>query len=184
MKKESKYKHYILPVTLLLLALLAVKFKLIDLTSLIDSESKSIHFNLITINAVFAGFLFTSITFFIGVNTTKTVEVLEKIEYMDKVYINLNFGFIASLVSIILSLLSIFVLPTLLDLVIVKNSSITLYIIDTMIPSMVLTSLMYTIIKFFVALRHLTFIIGSIRRKSKLNAPSPESIEETLKQIK
>lgn len=182
--KRIKNNYLIVPIVVLIIILLLVKLGVINLRSLVGENSESIHFNLITVNAVFAGFLFTAITFFIGVNTTKTIETLERIDYMDNVYRNLNLGFIASLISIILSLISIFILPTTASLELVRNSITIGYIINTFIPSLVLVSLIYTIIKFLIALRHLNFIIGSIRRKSKINAPSKESVDETLKRIK
>ena len=111
MKIRNELKCYLLPFIILIMIIILNNTGIIDLRTLIGENSESIHFNLITVNAIFAGFLFTAITFFIGVNTTKTVEVLERIDYMDKVYKNLNMGFIASLISIILSLVSIFVFP-------------------------------------------------------------------------
>lgn len=184
MKKILKYKNYIYPIVILVIMLLAVKLQLINLDSLTGTGSESIHFNLITTNAVFAGFLFTSITFFVGVNTTKTIEILERIDYMENVYSNLNFGFISSLVSITFSLISIFIMPSITGINFVKNSFTCMYILNTIVPTIVLTSLIYTIIKFLIALKELKFIISSIRRKSKLNYPNKESIDNTLKQIK
>ncbi|MBC5626075.1 hypothetical protein H8S10_11475 [Clostridium sp. NSJ-49] len=184
MKKIALIKNISLPLILLGLVLIAIKCGMLSLSSLVGEGSESIHFNLITVNAVFAGFLFTSITFFIGVNNSKTVEILEQIDYMDKVYKNLNFGFIASLISIIFSLISIFILPAITASKNFLDSPIKVYILNTIMPAIVLVSMIYTIIKFLNALRHLQFIITSIRRKSKINAPSKERIEKTLQKIK
>lgn len=184
MKIRNELKCYLLPFIILIMIIILNNTGIIDLRTLIGENSESIHFNLITVNAIFAGFLFTAITFFIGVNTTKTVEVLERIDYMDKVYKNLNMGFIASLISIILSLVSIFVFPAISNVSWIYNYVFIKCIVNVIIPAMILMSLVYTIIKFLIALKHLNFIISSIRRKSKLSAPSRESIEETLKKIK
>ncbi len=184
MIKIKKYKYYILPLVLIFVTLILNSIGAIDLNSLTGDNKDSVHFNLITVNSIFAGFLFTAITFFVGINTTKTIEVLERIDYMDKVYKNLNMGFIASLISIMLSLITIFILPTIVEISWIKEFIFIEYILLTIVPIIIIDSLIYTIIKFLIALKHLNFIISSIRRKAKLNAPSKDSVEETLKRIK
>lgn len=183
MKKNTKYNHLIRLAVIFACLLLLNKLDILDLTPLIDKNG-SAQFNLITVNSIFAGFLFTSITFFTGITTTKTIEIFERINYMDKVYGDINTGFISSVTSIVFSLISIFIVPSLLQNELIHNSGVLNYLLRVINPLLIITFMIYTILQFIISIKHLNFIIKSIRRKSIKNVPTPESIEETLKEIK
>ena len=164
---------------------LLIHMNLINATVLTNKESIDINFNLITVNSIFAGFLFSSITFLIGITGSKTIDTLERITYMDKVYSNLILGFISSIISIIISLMCIFIIPNLMKIDFVIKSKVLYFIIGEMIPITSLILLIYTIIKFLLSMKHITFIISSIRRKiMKRNPVDKDSIERTLNEIK
>lgn len=179
----NKYKNYFSLILILLILIVVDILGFLDLTPLINDVNSNL-FNIITVNSVFAGFLFTSITFFVGVSNTKTIETLERINYMEKVYNNLIIGFLSSLISITLSVIGIFVVPQILKIELIKNNFISIYIFNKLIPILILSFLGHTIINFIFATNHLKLIIKSIRRKALMNAPNKKSIEKTLKEIK
>lgn len=179
----KKYKSYIS------LALILLFFAIIDIGGFLDltpliTDVKSNLFNIITVNSVFAGFLFTAITFFVGVSNTKTIETLERINYMEKVYDNLVDGFLSSIISIVLCIINIFIIPQLLKIESINSLGISIYIFNKIIPILILSFLGHTIINFIFAINHLKLIIKSIRRKLLMEAPSKDSVENTLKEIK
>lgn len=158
-------------------------FGFLDVTPLVSDVSSNL-FNIITVGSVFAGFLFTSITFLVGVSETKTVETLERINYMENVYNNLLNGFVSSIISIILCAVGIFIVPQLNRMEFIKGIPIFITMFNKLIPILIISFLGHTIINFIFALNHIKLIIKSIRRKSLKNAPSDESVKKTLSEIK
>lgn len=178
-----KYKNYISLIVILLFFIIINFFSLLDLSPLIKDVNSNL-FNIITINSVFGGFLFTSITFFVGVSNTKTVETFERIDYMEKIYNNLINGFMSSMISVLLCVFNIFIGPQLLKTDLISTNSFMVWIIQDIIPIMILSFLSHTIVNFVMAIKHIKLVITSIRRKIKMNAPSKESIEKTIREIK
>lgn len=179
----NKLFNYI-PLIVIVISLIVIdNFGLLNLSPLIKNINDNL-FNIITVNSVFAGFLFTSITFFVGVSNTKTIVVFERIGYMQKIYDNLINGFISSMISILLCVFSEFITPQLYKIDFVNNSSFCEWILITIIPILILSFLLHTIFNFIKAINHIKEIIKSIRRKIKKEAPTEESIDDTLKQIK
>ncbi|NMF04362.1 hypothetical protein ACUH7Y_24855 [Clostridium beijerinckii] len=179
----NKYKNYVSLILILLSLIIVDIFGFLDSTPLINDVNSNL-FNIITVNSVFAGFLFTSITFFVGVSNTKTIETLERINYMEKVYNNLIIGFSSSVISITLSIIGIFIIPQLLKIEAIKNNIVLIYLFNKLIPILILSFLGHTIVNFMFAINHLKLIIKSIRRKALMDAPNEKSIEKTLKEIK
>ena len=83
----NKLFNYIPLIVIVISLILIDNFGLLNLSPLIKNINDNL-FNIITVNSVFAGFLFTSITFFVGVSNTKTIVVFERIGYMQKIYDN------------------------------------------------------------------------------------------------
>lgn len=179
-KNKNNYLVFII-ITIIFIGLLLLK--VVTLETLNGSNSITIHFNLITINAVFAGFLFSSLALLVGVNSTKTIVILERTHHMENIYKNLTNGLTSSLTSIMISLICIFIIPS-IEKNNVMSNGVSIFIIKTLLPALVLLLIIFTITSFIIATKDVNFIIKSVRRKGSQNAPSKESIQETLKSIK
>lgn len=118
---------------------------------------KNSHFDLITVNSIFSGFLFTSLSILLGFNNEEIIEFLEEGDYLDSVYQNVTKGLIFSIVSIITSIL---------NLTIFESYS---YFINVLkyLHSAEMTFLVITIIKFIRAIIDLSFLISNIRTYKK-----------------
>lgn len=182
--KLFKNKKAVLFLLLTVLFYLMLSKHIISLDAFTGNESNSVHFNLITVNSVFAGFLFSSLTLLVGLSSTKTVIVLERSNYMESIYKNIISGLITSLVSIIASLICIFIVPSIKNNPVIVDSYIIKNTLIYLGPSIVLLFIIFTITSFFIAIKDVSLIIKSIRRKSLKSAPSKESVSKTLEQIK
>lgn len=179
--RKSKYIKYILILMLIVLFFSAIKINVINVDILSGKDSASIHFNLITVNSIFAGFLFSSLALLIGLNSTKTLIVLERTNRMESIYKNITRGLMSSIISIVLSLICIFIIPNIEKISLVNKLPL---ITKKFIPGLVLLFIIFTIVSFLIATRDIKFIISSVRRKSTQNTPSKESIQKTLESIK
>lgn len=162
---------------------LFIKLNVISLDVLYGENSAAIHFNLITVNSVFAGFLFSSLALLVGANATRTIVILERTNHIENIYKNITNGLISSLSSIMVSLVCIFIVPSIEKNNIVINQ-LTIFINKTLLPALVLLLIIFTIASFIIATNDIKFIIKSIRRKGVQNTPSKENIEKTLESIK
>lgn len=176
-------KNYLVFIIITIIFLLFIYFKVISLDMLSGKDGITIQFDLITINSVFAGFLFSSLALLVGASATKTIIILERTNQMENIYRNITNGLISSLTSIIISLVCIFIVPSIEKNNIMINNS-TIFIDKTLLPALVLLLIMFTIASFIIATNDVNFIIKSVRRKGSQNVPSKESIEKTLKSIK
>ena len=80
-------------------------------------------------------------------------------------------------------LVCIFIIPS-IEKSNVMSNIVSIFIIKTVLPALVLLLIIFTITSFIIATKDVNFIIKSVRRKGAQNAPSKESIEETLRSIK
>jgi len=71
------------------------------------SVVKNNHFNMITVNAVFIGFLFTSLSILLGFLNEKVVRFFEKAWALKVVYASIEKGIVCSLLSVILSFINL-----------------------------------------------------------------------------
>lgn len=90
----------------LLAVYLSLKFNLID-TKDIDSDN---HINILTVNSIFAGFLFTSLGILAGFMDKEKISNLDKNGYMDKYYNSIYLGLIFHISSAVLAVIA-FVQP-------------------------------------------------------------------------
>lgn len=88
----------------LIMCSLGIWKEYIDLSLFLD-EDKSVHFDLLTVNSIIAGFMFSGLSLILGMSTSKTVEELERAKHMDKIYTNIIVGITFNVISIIISLL-------------------------------------------------------------------------------
>ncbi len=71
---------------------------------------RSNHFNLITVNSVLIGFLFTSFSILLTLLSEEIIQIFEGAGALKKVYLNLTNGIKYSLMSISISLLNMTIL--------------------------------------------------------------------------
>ncbi len=171
-KKRKKFIFLIIIVSALYY--LCVFTDKLDLSILSNPQNNDIHFNLITVNSIFVGFLFSSLALVLGLNSISSIQRLEKGGFMDNIYFNLIFGITTSFTSIFISLFMIFCRN-------IINADI---LINTIVPSVELLLLIFTIIIFIKSVVDVKFVIKSVRRSVKKSMPDEEELQETLNLIK
>lgn len=72
-----------------------------------SNKNSEFHLNLLTINSVFLGFLFTGLGIMVGFTDKKTIKQLNTAGYMDNYYNSIYFGLVLFIISIILSALGV-----------------------------------------------------------------------------
>lgn len=76
-------------------------FEFISVASLVKENINEYQFNIITINSIFAGFLFTGLSTILSASNTRTVQTLIKAKRIQKIYYNLFIGILTNLISIL-----------------------------------------------------------------------------------
>lgn len=114
---------------------------------------RSNHFNLITVNSVLIGFLFTSFSILLTLLSEEIIQIFEGAGALKKVYLNLTNGIKYSLMSISISLLNM----TILEEYISKKN-----IID-IAYSLELLLLIVTIYYLFCVIKDIKDMVDSIR---------------------
>lgn len=140
------------------------------------------HFNLITVNSIFAGFLFSSLALIVGLSNDKVLKVLERGEYLEAIYNNIIFGIVNSLLSIFLSLFNMFVSPQVLELL-ESNDAFVYKLFDLYLPSLELFFLISTIVFFILSVKAIQFIIKAIRERIKSEFPDKSDMKNVLSRI-
>lgn len=141
------------------------------------------HFNLITINAIFAGFLFSSLALIVGLFNDKVLIRLERANFLDDIYRKILYGITNSLLSIIISLFNIFAKPTLTESIIGKSLWLRTFI-TTYLYSLELFFLISTIVLFILSVKNISFIIKSVRERVRNELPKNEGTEKVIERIK
>jgi Fe2+ transport system protein B len=161
---------------------------MVDFSILTAKDSSGVHFNLITVNSVLAGFMFTALSLIIGLSNTETVMRLEKAHFMHAIYNNIVLGIIFSIVSIIISLIMIFIMPSIISFILneggIERFPIVGDIVFVFVPFFEITTLILAIGCFVLSVFDTRFIIKSVRKRLLKNTSSDEDMEKTLKKIK
>lgn len=84
-------------IELIILSLFIYKF--LDVSFILENE-----FNLITVNTVLVGFLFTIYTILIPLLDEDSMEVYEKTKEIEKVFRNITFGIVYGILSVLLTI--------------------------------------------------------------------------------
>lgn len=165
-KKKNKFIIFLVIFSIIYFILIYKKY--INIEFLYNSSENSIHFDLITVNSIFSGFLFSSLSLIVGLNDSKLINNLEKAGFMNNIYFNILFGISCSLISIALSLIMVFI----------KKIQVVYFLHKILIPGSELLTLIMTIIIFTKSVIDVKFIIKSVRKEFN------DDIEDTLNQIK
>ncbi|MCX0397429.1 hypothetical protein QTH53_01930 [Clostridium perfringens] len=161
-------KTIILYIVILILLFIASNNNWLDLNIIKQNE-----FNFITINTVFAGFLFTSLGIMAGFTSNNALNKFERIKTMDSIYLNILLGISFSVISIIISICKI-----------IFTFNITINWINNIVSIIEIYFMILTIVQFVISVKCTYFAITVVRSDVKKNLPSKESIQETLKKIK
>lgn len=134
---------------------------------------KNNHFNLITVNSVFVGFLFTSLSILMGFLNEDIVQLFEEANALKKVYDNIQKGILFSLGSICVSIINLTITERY-----IKNATITrsLYTLEILL---ILISLYFL----FVTIQNLKIIVDSIKfekLKAKKNNIANKELADLL----
>ncbi|WP_410496507.1 hypothetical protein QTL86_03575 [Cellulosilyticum sp. ST5] len=160
----------------------------ISFENLSDPKNSDICWNIVTINSVFAGFMFTSLSMLISVITSETIKRLEKAYLMDEIYKNILCGIYCSLASIAFALITIFITPNMIEYTQMMNEGylkqVGIIIEKHIIPFLMVYTMILSILCFLGSVLDVRFIIRNLRNKiSKGNIPE-ESKSKILEKIK
>lgn len=136
-------------------------------------------FNIITVNTVFAGFLFTSLGIIAGFSNNTSIRKFERIKTMDNIYNNISKGIIFSVLSITIGLIIVlfdfnFIIKKIFIYNILKSTG---YIFE-------LFFLIMSIIYFSLSVKYTFFAISVVRADIKSKLPNQEDVKKILDKIK
>lgn len=136
-------------------------------------------FNIITVNTVFAGFLFTSLGIVAGFSDNVSIRKFERIDTMDNIYNNILKGIIFSIISIVIGLIIVVInFENIINNIFIYNIlKSTGYICE-------LFFLIMAIIYFCLSVKHTFFAISVVRMEIKSQLPNQEKIKKILEKIK
>ncbi|RXI38742.1 hypothetical protein DP129_11020 [Clostridium tetani] len=130
------------------------------------------HFNLITVNAVFIGFLFTSLSIMLGFLNESIIQFFEKAGVLKKVYNNIEKGIFYSIISVVLSLINLTI----------SEKYISDQTIINLLYSTELFFLIATIYCLLYTIKDLKIVVDSIRI-SKVKKAEKEKADSELDNI-
>lgn len=73
----------------------------------LSQKSEQFHLNLLTVNSIFLGFLFTSLGMMVGFIDKKSIKSLNTAGYMDNYYNSIYFGLIFLIISTVISTIGV-----------------------------------------------------------------------------
>lgn len=146
----------------------------LDLKIIADNQ-----FNIITVNTVFAGFLFTSLGIIAGFSNNTAIRKFERIKTMDNIYNSILMGIVFSILSIAIGLIIVlfnfsFIIKSLYIYNVLKSIG---YIFE-------LFFLIMTIIYFSLSVKNTFFAISVVRLDIKSKLPNQENVQKILDRIK
>ena len=133
---------------------------------------KDSHFDLITVNSVLIGFLFTSLSILLGFLNEKIIQFFEKAGALRKVYQNIEDGICFSLLSIAVSII---------NLTIVEKYVLNKIVIN-FLYALEINFLIITLILLFITINNLKIIIESIKF-NKFKSDKQKNAEEEFNEL-
>lgn len=175
--KKKKIKYIVSEIILMVIFLYLVNKELINI-NILDKN----HFNLITVNSIFAGFLFSALALIVGLFNDKVLIRLERANFLDDIYRKIINGIINSVISIVLSLYNIFIASKVMS--IIPNKFLIARRIMTYMQSLELFFLIATVVFFILGVRDIRFIIKSVRERVRSELPKNEALDRVIGKIK
>ncbi len=136
-------------------------------------------FNIITVNTVFSGFLFTSLGIIAGFSNNTSIRKFERISTMDKIYKCILKGLIFSVLSSIVALII-----ALFDFNFIIGNRYIYNILKSIGYISELFFLAMTIIYFSFSVKNTFFAISVVRADIKSKIPNKEETQKILNKIK
>lgn len=157
----------------IIISIIIKKSGLIEFDSFIDFQnSKDLYWNIINLNAIISGFMFTSLGIILSTADGKVMRYLATSTIVDKMYINIVFGIWAGIFSIALSLLMIFI-----------NENISEHLKQS-IPMVLTVSIIFNLQCFIKSTKDIWYIIKQTRQKALNEKMSHERRQKVYEQIK
>lgn len=143
----------------------------------IPNES-AFHFNLITINSIFAGFLYTNYSILIGLSDKELIKRIGNTNIIEKRNAHILSGIVCSIVSIISSLI-----------IAIEKSAFVMRIIwpiglfvNNLLANIEITFMLASITYFALSMKEMYVLVGSLQDKSnKVDKKTIESFKELIK---
>ncbi|HID0814614.1 TPA: hypothetical protein ACXNW8_000196 [Clostridium botulinum] len=175
--KNKRSKYIIIELLLLIIFFYMVKKNIININILENN-----HFNLITVNSIFAGFLFSALALIVGLFDDKVLVRLERADFLENIYTKIINGIINSVISIVLSLYNIFIGPRFINITSVRYSFLR-EISSTFTKGLELFFLIATIVFFILGVKDIQFIIRSVRKRVRSELPKNQAIDKVIEKI-
>lgn len=133
-------------------------------------KNESTQFNIITINSIIAGFLFTSLSILLSVSDKLIIKRLYNINLVDDIILNLCFGIVSSLISIVLAICIIF---------------INLYDFQKYFCYIEINMILISVLFFILSVFDILFILKAIKKQiKKEDEKKVANVKETLKKFR
>lgn len=161
-------KFHIMIITFIIMISLLIG-NVLNLSILLESNSSNTLFNIITINSILVGFLFSALGIFSSLNKTKTYEILSHTPYVRKTEDYMLLGILCGLVSISFSIFYLVIdFRKLLDFLFSKDT-IIMFIpkINLLVSFFIIYTLVLSLIYFSFSLKNIYLIISQERKQTK-----------------
>ncbi len=169
----------------IIISIIIKKSGLIEFDSFIDFQnSKDLYWNIINLNAIISGFMFTSLGIILSTADGKVMRYLATSTIVDKMYINIVFGIWAGIFSIALSLLMIFINENIFEYL--KNIIPMVLIISIIftLQCFIKVSIIFNLQCFIKSTKDIWHIIKQTRQKALNEKMSHERRQKVYEQIK
>lgn len=133
---------------------------------LIVSEDSSFHFNLITVNALFGGFLYTNYSLLLGVLDNAIVSKIKNTDIISKRNAHILKGIVYATVSVVAGLFIVLMPP--------QNSYIFL-VVKCFMQNIEIVFMAFLILYFLRSLKEMSELVGVLHNDGK-NRKTPEEI--------
>ncbi|SMB95563.1 hypothetical protein SAMN00017405_0430 [Desulfonispora thiosulfatigenes DSM 11270] len=153
MQEIKKYIEFnrliIFPVlTLILYEVCYWYFKLYSNEIFNSTQQQSLHFNILSTNAILAGFLFTGLSIIVSTSNNKIIKILSEWGHLDLIHTSISRGIFLNLGSIVVSFIAM----------INSSKKIQIFLVNIELLLLILG-----VCYFFMSILDLKFIINKIR---------------------
>ncbi|WP_347450739.1 hypothetical protein [Acetoanaerobium noterae] len=176
-----KNKKNIIGAVAVVLLIFLIKTGILNISFLYLSDNyKDTNFNIITINSILVGFLFTSFGIFTSLCNTKTYKFLESTSFINTSQDYMLVGIYSGIISIMLALINIFISFPIINIIFFKES----YDLKFFLSLGVLYTTFLSIIFFIFAVRNIHLLIMHERKKTKITEAEMEDIKNLSEKIR
>ena len=162
-KNRMKYIMQIIGVTIIIWYLM--QKGIIGFVFENPSDNDELYWNLINLNSILAGFMFTSLGVIMSLSDSEFIKKIEATNILDRMYSNIIKGVVSSLISLIMSLIIVFG----------SEKMFTLLEVFSGLASVVfLVPIFLALVSFLVSIADVRKLIKAIRKYAKKDTMSRE----------